>query len=170
MARRSEPSPSPHYHAVRGLLPMDLGGAYVHYEPGPITYYRDDVEITAAEYLAATGRQEDAVIVSPSLTMDYTTGIATIVTPASLAGRRVVAVDGRSCGYPTGADTTCGLFSGHWGNHWECSIELVETEGPWAMLRQKGAGSLIQCERCLFWVNHSDMDDTCVCVDCARED
>ena len=146
---------SSHYHAERDLLPLDLGGAYVHHEPGPIHYYRDDVEITAEEYAAAVAAKipEGLAVISPSLTMDYATGITTIVTPASLAGR-----------------TMCGLVVQHLGDHWECSIELVETEGPWAVMRSDQGPKLVQCERCLFRVPEADMEDSCVCVDCAAYD
>lgn len=102
--------------------------------------------------------------------MDYATGITTIVTPASLAGRKVVAVDARPCGYPTSAGTMCGLVAQHLGDHWECSIELVETEGPWAVMRSDQGPKLVQCERCLFRVPEADMEDSCVCVDCAAYD
>lgn len=29
---------------------------------------------------------------------------------------------------------------------------------------------LVQCERCLFRVPEADMEDSCVCVDCAAYD
>ena len=58
----------------------------------------------------------------------------------------------------------------HLGDHWECSIELVETEGPWAVMRSDQGPKLVQCERCLFRVPEADMEDSCVCVDCAAYD
>jgi hypothetical protein len=68
----------------------------------------------------------------PTLHEDYDNHRITIVSPESLAGREVVAVDGWPCGALTSFGK-CGLILGHKGLCWDCSPELIETAGPWAI-------------------------------------
>lgn len=75
---------------------------------------------------------------SPTLTKDTETGVITIVEPERLAGRQVVAVDGIPCGkrYDEWHHASmCGLVAGHRHECWQCATELVEREGPWAVVQ-----------------------------------
>lgn len=72
--------------------------------------------------------------IEPTLQKNYETGAVTILNPPELAGRTVVAVDGWPCAMTT-QDGLCGLIRGHKGDHWNCSHDLVEQEGPWAIVR-----------------------------------
>ncbi len=57
-----------------------------------------------------------------------------IIDPPDLVGREVVSIVGRPCGKRYERDI-CGLNEGHYGAHWQCSPELVQQSGPYAMKR-----------------------------------
>jgi hypothetical protein len=72
------------------------------------------------------------VSITPTLREEYDPRRTIIVSPESLAGREVVAVDGWPCDAEC-ALGRCGLVRGHKGLCWDCSPELIETDGPWAI-------------------------------------
>lgn len=74
------------------------------------------------------------MVIQPTLQKDSDTDTVTIVSPPEWAGREVVRVEGWPCAQPIGTRSICGLIRGHRGPHWECSIELVEESGPWAVV------------------------------------
>ena len=69
-------------------------------------------------------------------TLRLTDGKILIVEHAELAGRQVVRVDGTACRALT-PNGRCGLIAGHAGLCWDCSVELIEADGPWAVVAAK---------------------------------
>lgn len=62
---------------------------------------------------------------------------AVVTGPNYLKGRYVVQrIDADPCGGAKGM-AICGLVKGHAGSHWECAPELVELEGPFALIKQR---------------------------------
>jgi len=57
-----------------------------------------------------------------------------VTAPNEIAGKYIARVDGFPCNAltPTGR---CGLVSGHNGPCWDYLPELIESEGPWAVLK-----------------------------------
>jgi len=70
--------------------------------------------------------------VTPTLKEDR---FVTVIGPDELAGSVVVGdVDAEPC-YEPSAGGACGLVRNHRGAHWLCSLELIETSGPFVLLR-----------------------------------